>query len=274
MVTAPALVLERVTVAYGRRVACDAVSFGVAAGRVYALLGREGAGKSSLLEAVAGGRRPSGGRALFEGLDVWSDRRKLRPLLEKVTRHRRSSPEERLRHALARSPGLLLLDDFDFGSDPIRRAALVARLRDAARSGMTILFASSRPGDAEGLADRVGILRAGVLRLDQDADAIREQFRRIRYQNETTETRTDYGTELDPFDAVQVHVRGWGVEAVVSNFSAPLFERFRGTDGVVGAEAIPMSLGEVFDAVSPGVSGVAENVAPRRPRQVWDWFRR
>jgi ABC-type Mn2+/Zn2+ transport system ATPase subunit len=49
-----ALHVEDVTVRYGRVVAVDGVSFTIPAGQAVALVGRNGAGKSSLLRAVAG----------------------------------------------------------------------------------------------------------------------------------------------------------------------------------------------------------------------------
>jgi ABC-type multidrug transport system ATPase subunit len=272
--TQPALVLDRVTVAYGSRVACDSVSLSVAAGSIYALLGRSEAGKSSLLAAVAGGRKPSQGRVLFEGMDTWSDRRRARSFLCSVTPSPRSTPDETLSRALSREPRLLLLDDFDFGGDPIQRATLFRRLRDAAASGMTLMLATSSAGDADGLADRLGILRAGGLRLNEAADVIAERFRKIRYRNEITETRSEYGAELDLFDAVRVRVRGWGIEAVVSNFSADLFERLRNIDGVVDAEASPLSLAEVFEAVSPNPPAALGKAAPRKAPTKWGWRRK
>ena len=74
--------------------------------------------------------------------------------------------------------------------------------------------------------------------------------RRIRYGNAASETRTAFGTELDAFDALRVKVRGWGIDAVVSNYEDSSFERFRRTDGVEGAEASSMSLEEIFLAVA------------------------
>ncbi len=62
--------------------------------------------------------------------------------------------------------------------------------------------------------------------------------------------RAAYGTELDAFEAVRVKVRGWGVDAVVSNFADSSFERFQETPGVVDAEVSPMSLEEIFLAVA------------------------
>ena len=82
---------------------------------------------------------------------------------------------------------------------------------------------------------------------------IARRFRRIRYVNEITEARTEYGNELDLFDAVRVRVRGWGVDAVVSNFEEAAFERFRATEGVNDVSAVPMSLTEIFEAVVGGI---------------------
>jgi hypothetical protein len=48
---------------------------------------------------------------------------------------------------------------------------------------------------------------------------------------------------------VRVKVRGWGVDAVVSNFDETAFESFRGTEGVENARAETMTLEEIFAAV-------------------------
>ena len=106
----------------------------------------------------------------------------------------------------------------------------------------------SDPALAAG-ADCVGFLSKGRLVLDEDVRTLIARFRRIHYVNEVTETRTEYGTELDRFDAVQVKVRGWGVDAVVSNFDEAEFERLRKTEGVGGARALPMTLDEIFRTV-------------------------
>ena len=60
----------------------------------------------------------------------------------------------------------------------------------------------------EGIATRVGILKEGRLALDEETETLKARFRRIRYGNRITETRTVYGTELDAFDAVSVKVSG------------------------------------------------------------------
>ncbi|GAA2020150.1 ABC transporter ATP-binding protein [Catenulispora yoronensis] len=64
------LTVEGVRVRYGPLEALHGVSLTVAAGDVVAVVGRNGAGKSTLVRAVAGYLRPSGGRVLWDGVDV------------------------------------------------------------------------------------------------------------------------------------------------------------------------------------------------------------
>jgi len=66
--------LDGLTVRYGQRLALDQVSLQVPEGSVYALLGRNGAGKSSLVRCLLGEQKPSAGRALLLGRDVWRER--------------------------------------------------------------------------------------------------------------------------------------------------------------------------------------------------------
>ncbi len=158
-----------------------------------------------------------------------------------------------LRRALESSPELLVLDDPAFGLADDARTELFGELQGI-RAGrqIAVLLAAADPAGIEPIADRVGILAKGRLSIDDDLEVLLRRFRRISYRNEITETRTDYGTELDRFDAVRVRVRGWGVEAVVSNFDDSAFEAFRLQDGVTDARSTPMPLAEIFAAVAGG----------------------
>lgn len=69
--------LESVSVKYNRNLVVDTVSFEVARGSVYALLGRNGAGKSSIMRCLLGLQKPSAGRVLIFGEDVWTHRARL-----------------------------------------------------------------------------------------------------------------------------------------------------------------------------------------------------
>lgn len=68
------IVLEGLTVRYGERAALDGVSLTVPEGSVCALLGRNGAGKSSLVRCLLGQQKPTAGRALLFGRDAWNHR--------------------------------------------------------------------------------------------------------------------------------------------------------------------------------------------------------
>src|SRR6266508_2783332 len=72
--TSVPMAAEGVTVRYGRATACSDVSLSVRRGDVYALLGRNGAGKSSLVRCLLGQQRPDRGRTLLFGKDAWRTR--------------------------------------------------------------------------------------------------------------------------------------------------------------------------------------------------------
>jgi branched-chain amino acid transport system ATP-binding protein len=68
------LTVENLCVRYGRVEAVRDVSFDVGAGEVVAIIGANGAGKSTTLMALSGITRAAAGRVLFEGDDItgWS----------------------------------------------------------------------------------------------------------------------------------------------------------------------------------------------------------
>ena len=246
-----AVVVDRLTVRYRRAMACDAVSLRVRSGSVYALLGRDGAGKSSLAGCVLGHLKPTAGRVLVFGQDAWRRRRRVRGIVRAIPAETAAG---QVAQALAADARLLVLDDPVFASEDERRRTIQELGTAASRRRTAILFATRMPSDVERVADRVGILHRGRLLIDEDIAALRSRFRKILYRSEVTPTRTEYGNELDLFDAVRVRVRGWGVEAIVSNYWQEGFERFRSTDGVTDAEETPMTLPEVFEALSPETS--------------------
>ena len=190
------------------------MSFAVPAGTICALVGREGSGKRAIVRCVTGELAPESGRIAVLGVDPRRERRTLK---------RRVRFDE--------ETGIIQID-----TEP---ATTLLLTEDSERAAT---------------ADRVGFLKEGRLLLEEAVPVLLSRFHRIRYVNEMTETRTEYGNELDLFDAVRVKVRGWGVDAVVSNFDEATFERFRATDGVLDARADPMTIEEIFDAVVAGPS--------------------
>ncbi len=72
------IVVDNVTRTYGKFTAVDGVSFHVAQGELVALLGSNGAGKTSLLEVLQGSTRSNDGRVRVFGLDPVADRAAIR----------------------------------------------------------------------------------------------------------------------------------------------------------------------------------------------------
>jgi ABC-2 type transport system ATP-binding protein len=92
-----AIAVEDVSVRYGRRTAVDGVTLNVPTGAVYALLGRNGAGKSSLVRALLGQLQPKRGKAALFGEDVWRHRARLMQRVGVVAEEADAPPEMRVR---------------------------------------------------------------------------------------------------------------------------------------------------------------------------------
>jgi ABC-type multidrug transport system ATPase subunit len=69
----PVIAVHEITKRYGSSPAIQGISFTIRAGEVFGLLGPDGAGKSSLMQILAGVLRPNGGSATVAGQDVVAD---------------------------------------------------------------------------------------------------------------------------------------------------------------------------------------------------------
>jgi ABC-2 type transport system ATP-binding protein len=288
----PAIHAEHVTVRYGRRTAVDGVTLVIPSGSVYALLGRNGAGKSSLVRSILGQLRPAGGRVELFGEDVWKHRERLMERIGVVPEDADAPPEMRVRDlahfssrlykrwsqsafderitrfaiepgvrsgdlskgqkkqvalalALATSPELLILDDPTLGLDVVARKSLFEEvIADMADRGITVLITTHDLSSIEPIADRIGILRDGQLVLDEEVETLKSRFRRIRFASQPM--------ALPAADFVAMSIRRWGsgTEAVVSNYDEMKFERMRDAAKVPVADVSPMSLEEIFIAIT------------------------
>lgn len=271
--------IEELSVRYGRRLVLDRVSLGVPEGSVYVLLGRNGAGKSSLVRCLLGEQRPMSGRASLLGRDAWRERAGVLREVGVVPEEPDAPPsmsarqlarfcsglypswdgagfEARLKRfgvppgvpfgqlskgqkgqvtlslALASSPRLLILDDPTLGLDPVaRRAVFDELIVDLADRGTTVFLTSHDLAGVEGIADRVGVLREGRLLVDEEMDALKQRFRRLRLPPGDGNGVRDLG----PVSSI---TRPWGTEVVVSAWDGE-----RGREEV---EAAAMTLEEIF----------------------------
>ena len=71
------LAVESIDVFYGDAQALDGVSLSIGAGEIVAIVGANGAGKTSLIRTIAGMQRPARGRIVFRGTDItgWESHR-------------------------------------------------------------------------------------------------------------------------------------------------------------------------------------------------------
>lgn len=76
-----AIEVNRLSKAYGQVKALDEVSFSVAHGELFGLIGPDGAGKSTLFRLLTTLISPDGGSATVEGLDIVGDYRRIRELV-------------------------------------------------------------------------------------------------------------------------------------------------------------------------------------------------
>jgi ABC-2 type transport system ATP-binding protein len=289
------------TVRYGARMALDGVSFAVPEGAVYALLGRNGAGKSSLVRCLLGAQRAAAGDVRVLGLEVWRSRAavlrdvgvvpeepdappamtvlqlsrfssRLYPRWDEAglrqRLHRFGVPVDvpfgrlskgqksqvALTLALASHPRLMLLDDPTLGLDAVaRRSVFDELIGDLADRGTTVFLTSHDLAGVEGIADRVGVLRAGRLILDEELEGLKRRFRRIRVPaGSGTEGGTPPG--LEPLAPLSVAVSAWGADVVVGGWDE---EPAAGRPPLPReAEVSALSLEEIFLAVvDPGAGG-------------------
>jgi ABC-2 type transport system ATP-binding protein len=77
----PILLVDRVSMRFGKLEAVSQVSFSVQAGSIFGFVGSDGAGKTTLLRMIAAMIRPSTGKIQIDGLDVVRDRSRVKEMI-------------------------------------------------------------------------------------------------------------------------------------------------------------------------------------------------
>ncbi|GAB3202681.1 ABC transporter ATP-binding protein [Geodermatophilus arenarius] len=216
---APAVEVTDLRRRHGAVEAVRGISFEVHPGEVFALLGVNGAGKTSALEVLEGLAPASGGTVRVLGADPVADRAAVRPhlgvllqssglpadltvretvatwaatltgprpvaeALEQVdltgradVRVRSLSGGERRRLdltlALLGSPRVVVLDEPTTGLDPESRRAVWELVRRRVAGGAAVVLTTHHLEEAEELADRIAVMRAGRIVLSGTAAEI------------------------------------------------------------------------------------------------------
>jgi ABC-2 type transport system ATP-binding protein len=274
----PVVELRGLEVRYGGQAVVRGIDLALQSGEVYALLGRNGSGKSSLVRTLLGLQPAAAGSLRVLARDPHRQRTALMQEIGYVAEEPQAPPEmtvaqlvafcgrarrrwdptavgERLGRlaippasrfrrlskgqkkqvelalALGHRPTLVVLDDPTLGLDPLARRGFFGELMaELADSGTTVLLTTHDLAAVEGIADRVGMLVAGRLVVDEPLEELKGRFRRVLLAPGREETLTG----LRP---LRRESRAWGVEVVVEGW----------TEGATApGESRPMSLDEIF----------------------------
>ena len=157
--------------------------------------------------------------------------------------------------ALAPDPELLILDDPTLGLDTVvRRDFLESMIQLIQRRGRTILFSSHILSDVERVADRIGVIVGGVLRVDCPTDHFKESIRKLVLEFGGTPP-----TFPDCPGLVHSRVIGTRLEAVIVGFN--------GTHHKLGESLQPKSM-EVLE-LNLEDAFIEYTRGPRRPLPVF-----
>jgi branched-chain amino acid transport system ATP-binding protein len=207
------LELTDLHVRYGNIRALQGVSLTVATGELVALIGSNGAGKSTVLRTISGLLRPSDGTISFEGADIShaegrrifgrlsvSDNLRLGAVAQRDSKAVAADLDtvftlfpllkERLQQAggtlsggeqqmlaigraLMSRPRLLLLDEPSLGLAPLMVERIFETIAELKSQGRTILLVEQNVHHALDVADRAYVLETGRITLDGPAERLR-----------------------------------------------------------------------------------------------------
>ena len=173
-----AIKISNLSKSYGTHVVLNGLDFCVQQGEIFALLGVNGAGKTTSLECIEGLRKyDSGSIKPLEAVKLFAkwnktslDKETLEALgiyeFAKKQYYQLSTGQKRRLHlalALTRNPDILFLDEPTAGLDVEGRLSLHEQIRQLKAIGKTIILASHDMTEVENLCDRIAILSGGKI---------------------------------------------------------------------------------------------------------------
>lgn len=192
-----AIQVERLKKSYGSHTVLKEISFQIEKGEIFALLGTNGAGKTTALECMEGLKKYERGAITVNGAmgiqlqssslpahikpmeairlftkwnNVKMDDSSIHSLglreIEKKQYWQLSTGQKRRLHlalALASNPDIIFLDEPTAGLDVEGRLSLHEQIRKLKAQGKTVILASHDMAEVETLCDRIAILRDGEI---------------------------------------------------------------------------------------------------------------
>lgn len=250
---APAVEVEGLTKAYGPTVANSEISFSVAAGTVHALLGENGAGKSTTMKLLSGLIRPDAGRISIHGREVSLH----------SARDAHAAGIQTAFQELTLVPDLTVLDNMMLPRAPRTPLGTLARART--RRAVAAHFAElDLEPDLDALAGELNLATR------QKVEIARALFRKpsILLLDEPTSALS--GSDVDWLGRIIAEARGRGVTVLFISHRLPEVRAFcdtmtvlRNGRAVRSARVDEVSDGEVVEMI---IGRSVENAfPPRRP---------
>mgnify|MGYP001029196380 CR=1 FL=1 len=220
-----AIKISNLTKSYGTHVVLNGLDFCVQQGEIFALLGVNGAGKTTSLECIEGLRKYDSGNITINGImgiqlqsaslpkymkaleavklfAKWNKTSLDQAMLDalgiyefaKKPYYQLSTGQKRRLHlalALTRNPDILFLDEPTAGLDVEGQISLHEQIRQLKAIGKTIILASHDMAEVENLCDRIAILSGGRVAYIGTVDQLSQTIG--KHYNITIQTET--GTE-------------------------------------------------------------------------------
>ena len=147
--------------------------------------------------------------------------------------------------AIAHDPELLILDEPTSGLDPMVRRQFLESMVDRAALGRTVLLSSHQITEVERVADWIGIVHQGQLKLVQPLDVLRDSISIVTVSLDAPAATV----ALPPGDVLTETKSGSQIRWVVRDLDADWQSSYGPESGVTQSEAQQATLEEIFIAV-------------------------
>ncbi len=244
----PIIRVEHLTHTYSagtpfQRSAVEDVSIDVMPGEFLGIIGHTGSGKSTLIQHLNGLLRPTQGRVLLDGKDIWAEPKKIRQVrfqvglvmqypedqLDKSPFDLSGGQKRRVAIAgvIAMEPKVLILDEPTAGLDPRGREAILAQIRAYhQKRGTTVILVSHSMEEIACNVDRILVLRGSHVYMDGTP---RQVFRRA-------DDLEDVGLDVPQATKIALALRRMGLEIDTAVYTVDELEQallsVRGEAGV------------------------------------------
>ncbi len=284
---------------------CDAllgVDLAIEPGTVFALLGENGAGKTTMIRIMTGFQQPTSGQCRVCGMDPIRNpldvRRRIGyvsdapalydwmtvgeigwftstfydpPFLDRYRdsiRRYELPADRKLKHlskgqrakvalslALSHDPELLILDEPTSGLDPMVRREFLESMIDRAATGRTVFLSSHQISEVERVADTIGILHQGKLKVCCPLTELKDSA--IELMVSVNDPLQTLPSLPEPAEILSEETDGHHRRIIARHYDSAMHDLLLTHEGVLSVRQRPLSLEEIFIACTKGTAGLS-----------------